>query len=206
MSKKKIIVFEGIEGSGKSFHLNNLKKFLNKKKIKSISIREPGGSKNSEKIRRLILNNKSNFNKYADLMLYLSARCENIEKLIKPNYKKKVILIDRFIDSTLAYQGYGMNIDKNLIKKINKIIMGKLKVDFTFLHTVNNINLKKRLLKRKSLNRYDRFKMSFYKKVQNGFITISKNNKKKYMIIDSNDKISSNKSKIEKKIVKILKL
>ncbi len=206
MSKKKIIVFEGIEGSGKSFHLNNLKKFLNKKKIKSISIREPGGSKNSEKIRKLILNNKSNFNKYADLMLYLSARCENIEKLIKPNYKKKVILIDRFIDSTLAYQGYGMNIDKNLIKKINKIIMGKLKVDFTFLHTVNNINLKKRLLKRKSLNRYDRFKMSFYKKVQNGFITISKNNKKKYMIIDSNDKISSNKSKIEKKIVKILKL
>jgi len=206
MSKKKIIVFEGIEGSGKSFHLNNLKKFLNKKKIKSISIREPGGSKNSEKIRRLILNNKSNFNKYADLMLYLSARCENIEKLIKPNYKKKVILIDRFIDSTLAYQGYGMNIDKNLIKKINKIIMSKLKVDFTFLHTVNNINLKKRLLKRKSLNRYDRFKMSFYKKVQNGFITISKNNKKKYMIIDSNDKISSNKSKIEKKIVKILKL
>ena len=85
MSKKKIIVFEGIEGSGKSFHLNNLKKFLNKKKIKSISIREPGGSKNSEKIRRLILNNKSNFNKYADLMLYLSARCENKEKLIKPN-------------------------------------------------------------------------------------------------------------------------
>ena len=78
MSKKLIISFEGIEGSGKSFHLKNVAVFLKKKKIPFIKLREPGGSKNSEKIRKLILNNKSTFNKKTDLFLYLAARNENI--------------------------------------------------------------------------------------------------------------------------------
>ena len=78
MSKKLIITFEGIEGSGKSFHLKHIAKYLKNKKIKFISLREPGGSKNSEKIRKLILNNKSNFNKKTDLLLYLASRSENI--------------------------------------------------------------------------------------------------------------------------------
>ena len=73
MSKKPIIVFEGVETSGKSYHINNVANYLKKKKIKFIKIREPGGNKSSEKIRNLILNNKSNFNKYTDLLLYLSA-------------------------------------------------------------------------------------------------------------------------------------
>ena len=114
MSKKPIIVFEGIEGSGKSHHINNVAKYLRKKRKKFIQIREPGGSENSEKIRKLILDNKSTFNKNTDLLLYLSARSENIE-LIKENYNKKIILIDRFIDSTIAYQHHGMGIDVKLI-------------------------------------------------------------------------------------------
>ena len=85
MSKKPVIVFEGIEGSGKSFHISNVSKYLNKKKIDHIKIREPGGSLNAEKIRKLILNNKSNFNKNTDLLLYLAARSENLE-LLKKNY------------------------------------------------------------------------------------------------------------------------
>ena len=90
MSKKLIIVFEGIEGTGKSHHINKVAKFLKKKNKKFIQIREPGGSKNSEKIRKLILNNKSTFNNYTDLLLYLSARSENIE-LIKRNIGKKIL-------------------------------------------------------------------------------------------------------------------
>ena len=88
MSKKPVIVFEGIEGSGKTFHLKSVIKYLIKKKISFIKIREPGGNKNSEKIRKLILDNKSSFNKNSDLLLYLAARSENIEKL-KKFYKKK---------------------------------------------------------------------------------------------------------------------
>ena len=105
MSKKPIIVFEGIEGSGKSHHINNVTKFLDKKKIKYLKIREPGGSFNSEKIRKLILNNKSDFNNNTDLLLYMASRSENV-RLIKKFYRKRVIIIDRFIDSTIAYQHY----------------------------------------------------------------------------------------------------
>ena len=206
MSKKLIIAFEGVEGSGKSLHLKNISKYLKRKKIRFLSLREPGGSKNAEKIRKLILSNKSNFNKKTDLLLYLAARSENIEKIIKKNYKKKIILIDRFIDSTLAYQHYGMGIDKNIINKINQYLLGKIKIDFTFLNLVNMTNLQSRLSKRKNLNRYDKFKISFYKKIQNGFIKIAKKNKKKYLIINSNDSILKNKKIILNKTNKLLNI
>ena len=116
MSKKPVIVFEGIEGSGKSHHILNVSKYLKENKIDFIKLREPGGNPNSEKIRKLILNKNSNFNKITDLLLYLAARSENIQ-LLKKYYKKKVILIDRFIDSTIAYQHYGFNVDKQLLSQ-----------------------------------------------------------------------------------------
>ena len=147
MSKKLIIVFEGIEGTGKSYHINKVANFLKKKNKKFIQIREPGGSINSEKIRKLILNNRSTFNKYTDLLLYLSARSENIE-LIKRNIGKKIILIDRFSDSTIAYQHYGMGVNLKFIKNINNFLLKDINIDFTFLNTVSQKNMKSRLLKR----------------------------------------------------------
>ena len=203
MSKKPIIVFEGIEGSGKSHHISIVSKYLDKKKINYIKIREPGGNPNSEKIRKLILNNKSDFNKNTDLLLYLAARSENI-KTIKKYYKKRIILIDRFTDSTIAYQHYGLGVDKNLINIINKHLLKNFKIDFTFLNIVNNKNMIKRLKLRKSLNRYDRFNNSFYKKVQMGFLKLSKINKRKYQVIDSNLDIKENKSLIINKIKKLI--
>ena len=199
MSKKPIIVVEGIEGTGKSHHINIIAKYLKKRKKKFIQIREPGGSKNSEKIRKLILNNKSTFNKYTDLLLYLSARSENIE-LIKKNIGKNIILIDRFSDSTIAYQHYGMEINLKFIQNINNFLINDIKVDFTFLNTVSKKNMKSRLLKRKNLNRYDKFQTNFYDKVQKGFIKILKKNPKKYMKINSNLNIEQNEILILNKI------
>ncbi len=203
MSKKPIIVFEGIEGSGKSYHLKNVCKYLKKKKISFINIREPGGSKNSEKIRKLILDKKSNFNRNTDLLLYLASRSENIE-LLKKNYRKKIIIIDRFIDSTIAYQHYGLGINLKIINQMNKYLLNKLKVDFTFLNIVTKKNMIQRLKQRKKLNRYDYFKHTFYDKVQNGFLKIAKKNRSKYLVIDSNLEININKNKIIKKLNKII--
>ena len=204
MSKKPVIVFEGIEGSGKSFHVQNLSNYLKKKKISHIKLREPGGSLNSEKIRKLILNNKSNFNKKTDLLLYLAARSENIIKL-KKNYKKKIIIIDRFTDSTIAYQHFGMGVNRSLIEKLNKHILENFKVDFTFLNIVNQSNMITRLKTRKKLNRYDKFKSNFYRKVQSGYIKMSKINQKKYKVINSNEDIQKNKKIIIEKIDQLLK-
>ena len=195
MYKKPVIVFEGIEGSGKTFHSNFVCKYLKKKKIPYMNFREPGGSKNSEKIRKLILNNKNNFNKVSDLFLYNAARNENIIK-IKNVYKKKIIIIDRFVDSTIAYQHFGQGINIDIINFLNRKLLKDFKVNFTFINIVSADNMIKRLRKRKKLNRYDKFDLNFYKKVQNGFLKIAKKKPKSYKIIDSNLDIVSNKEKI----------
>ena len=160
MSKKPIIVFEGIEGSGKSHHVKLIVNFFKREKVDFLLLREPGGNPNSEKIRKLILDKKSKFQEKTDLLLYLAARNENASILNK-NYRKKIILIDRFIDSTIAYQHYGMGLNLNLIHNINKFVLGKIKVDFTFLNIVSEKNMIKRLKKRKRLNRYDNFNKNF---------------------------------------------
>ena len=203
MSKKPIIVFEGVEGSGKSYHISNVSKYLNKKNIDHIKIREPGGCLNAEKIRKLILNNSSNFNKNTDLLLYLASRSENIS-ILKKYYKKKIILVDRFVDSTVAYQHYGLGVNIKLINTINKYLLENIKVDFTFLNIVNRKNMIKRLKLRKLLNRYDKFNSSFYHKVQKGFLNLSKKNKSKYLLIDSNLDINKNKSIIVRKLEKLI--
>ena len=204
MSKKPIIVFEGIEGSGKSHHISVVSRYLTKKKINHVKIREPGGNPNSEKIRKLILNNKSSFNQNTDLLLYMAARSENID-IIRKSFNKKIILIDRFTDSTIAYQHYGMGIDLNLIKTLNKFLLKNIKVSFTFLNIVNKKNLQKRLKKRKTLNRYDKFKISFYNRVQKGFIKLSKEQKNKYQLINSNLEIKKNEKLLLSKIDKLIK-
>ena len=204
MSKKPIIVFEGIEGSGKSHHISVISKYLRAKKISFVKIREPGGNVNSEKIRNLLLSNKSNFNNKTDLFLYMAARSENIE-IIKKFHKKKIILIDRFTDSTIAYQHFGMGVNLNIIKSMNNFLLKNIKIDFTFLNIVNKKNLVLRLKKRKLLNRYDRFSVKFYNKVQNGFLKLSKLKKQSYQIIDSNLSIKINENIILDQIKKLIK-
>ncbi len=205
MSKKKpLIVFEGIEGSGKTTLINHISSYLRKQNIKFIKLREPGGNKNSEIIRKLILNKKNKFNKITDLMLYFAARNENVENVLKNNYKKKIILLDRFTDSTLAYQHFGMGINKSLINILNKFLIKNIKPTITFLNIVNMKNLTLRLKKRKHKNRYDVFKTKFYKKVQNGYLKLSKN-KSNYILIDSNDKLKYNKKKVLDNILKLIK-
>mgnify|MGYP001361825172 FL=1 len=204
MSKNPVIIFEGIEASGKSTNLDIAAKYLKKKRKKYIKLREPGGSPFSEKIRKILLNKNYKLDYKTDLMLFLASRSENFQKIIKKNYNKRIILIDRFIDSTIAYQHYGMNINLNIIKTLNKFIIGNFKADITFLSTVNVKNLRLRLNKRLKLNRYDKFKLKFYTKVQNGYLKISKNSKN-YILLDSNTNSEKEMSKlIIKKLEKII--
>ena len=134
----------------------------------------------------------------------MAARSENMN-IIKKSFNKKIILIDRFTDSTIAYQHFGMGVDINLIKTLNKYLLKNIKVSFTFLNTVNKKNLNERLRQRKSLNRYDKFDMSFYNKVQNGFLRLSKKQKNKYQLINSNLEININEKLILNKIDRLIK-
>ena len=195
MLKYPVIIFEGIEASGKSTNIQIVSNYLKKIKKKFIKIREPGGSKYSEIIRKLILNKRSKLNFKTDLLLIMASRSENINKIIKKNFRKKIIIIDRFTDSTIAYQHYGMGINLNIIKRMNNFVIDKFKADLTILSVVNNKNMKKRLSLRKNINKYDKFNYSFYEKVQKGFLKIARNNKN-YIIIDSNNKSIKENSNI----------
>ena len=205
--KKKpfFIVFEGIEGCGKSYQSKKLFFSLKKKKIKSLLTREPGGTKSAELIRNLILKdyfNKSKndkFDRYTDTLLYLAARNEHIITKIKPALKKKVVVIcDRFIDSTLAYQVYGKKVNINFINNIHKFILNGVKPNLTFILKVSSKTSRKRLLKRRTKNRYDNFSQEFYKKAQRSFLKIARR-KKNYFILEA----SKNDNSLEKEIFRI---
>ena len=146
MYKKKpfFIVFEGVEGCGKSFQSKKLFNRLRKKKINTIITREPGGTKSSELIRNLILkdyftkDSKEKFDKYTDTLLYLAARNEHIINKIKPALlQKKVVICDRFTDSTIAYQVYGKQVDINFINVIHKKILQGIKPNIVFVLKVS---------------------------------------------------------------------
>ena len=206
IKKPFFIVFEGIEGCGKSFQSKKLFDKLKKKKVDTILTREPGGTKSSELIRNLILkdyfekNSKEKFDKYTDTLLYLAARNEHIKNKIRPALlKKKVVICDRFVDSTIAYQVYGKKVDLKFIQNINKKILKGIKPNIIFILKVSKKISRMRLKKRKNKNRYDNFAPSFYTKAQNSFIKIAKN-KKNYYILNS----SSNDNTLEHKIFDIV--
>ena len=213
MFKKKslFITFEGIEGSGKSYQCKKLFNNLKKKNISSILTREPGGTKSAEKIRDIILKDyfssqsKEQFDKYTDTLLYLAARNEHINSKIKPAIlKKKIIICDRFVDSTMAYQVYGKGVNKNFVNIIHKHILGNAKPDLTFVLKVKINKAMLRLKKRKKKNRYDKFSKNFYIKAQNAFIKIAKKNKKRYLVLDNSEDSKEIEKKIYNKVAKIL--
>ena len=205
--KSFFIVFEGIEGSGKSYQAKILYKRLKKNFKNIILTREPGGTRSAEIIRKIILkdyfeqNKKIKFDKYTDTLLYLAARNEHIKNKIVPSIKnKKIIICDRFTDSTLAYQVYGKKVSFKFINNIHKQILRKVKPNITFVLKVKKQSFLKRLKKRKKRNRYDNFPVNFYLRAQKAFLKISKN-KKNHIILES----SENSPILQNKIYKIIK-
>ena len=146
MYKKKsyFIVFEGVEGCGKSYQSKKLYLRLKKEGYKVVLTREPGGTKSAELIRNLILrdyfnkNQKEKFDKYTDTLLYLAARNEHLINKIVPALKqKKIVICDRFLDSTYAYQVIGKRVEKKFIDFIHKKILRNIKPNISFILKVN---------------------------------------------------------------------
>ena len=208
MYKKKsfFVTFEGIEGSGKSYQSKKLFRKIKSMGLSVIYTREPGGSNSAEKIRKIILSgSKNKFTKVTDTLLYLAARNEHIEKTIKPAiFKKKIIICDRFFDSTLAYQVYGKGANKSLVDFVHKKILNNIKPNLTYILKLNIEKAFQRIKKRKNINRYDKFPQKFYQKVQRAFIKIATTNKKKYVVLDTSKDTLETEKIIFKKFIKFL--
>ncbi len=203
MTKQKgiFITFEGPEASGKSSQILLLEKYLKKEKIPFIITREPGGTNLAESLRKLILSNNSNINNLEELLLLMAARSNHINNVILPNLKKgKVVISDRYADSTFVYQGFVNNFGIMKAKSLHSILLNNFQPNLTFIFNIKINEILKRLKKRKIKNKYDKIEIDFHKAVIDGYKKISKS--KRFINIDA----SKSKFQIHSRILKNLNL
>lgn len=198
------ITFEGIDLSGKSTQIKLLKEYLISKRKKVITVREPGGTQISEKIRDILLDKKNlNMEYLTEFLLFSSSRHQLTREVIIPKLSEKYFVIsDRYFDSSTAYQGYGGMIELKTIRYINNIASGALTPDLTFLINISIEEcIKRKKLMNKTEDRIEQKKISYYKKVTNGYLEIAKNNKGRFVVIDGTRTIQE----IHSEIISVLK-
>ena len=198
------ISIEGFDGTGKSTQSKLLKDGLDKENKDSIIVREPGSTNFSEKIRNIIKEN-TEIETMTELLLFQTSRSELVSKVIKPNLKRgRIVITDRYTDSSIAYQGYGGGLDIELIKNLNKISTAGLTPNLTFLLDMNVKDSLNRAMKRNSsekeqIDKFENKDFSFHEKVRNGFNQILKKNEDRIVKIDASEEIEL----ISKKILNI---
>ena len=199
--KPNFISFEGPEASGKSSQIILLKKFFIKNNIPFVITREPGGTNIAEKLRKIILTKSYNISTLEEILLLMAARYNHINNIIKPALKSgKIVITDRFADSTFVYQGFvsGFGIDK--IKKLHKNLLNNFLPDKTFLFELKTNEIISRLINRNKKNKYDKINKKFHNRVILGYKKISNNNKR-FIKVDGNKNINEIHNFIIKKLI-----
>ena len=187
MLNNRFITFEGGEGSGKSTQIKILRNNLSKNQ-KVIITREPGGTKEAELIRKLLVKGKSSkWSGVTEVLLNFTARKDHVDKIIVPNLKKgKWVLCDRFTDSTIVYQGYGRDINESLIKNLNKFLINNLNPKLTFLLDIDpKVGLRRSKKRINNELRYENMPLSYHKKIRKAYLDIASKNKNRIKIIDA---------------------
>lgn len=195
------ITFEGIEGSGKSSLIAQLKKYFKSSKLEAFFSKEPGGTDLGKEIRKTLLNPKYSFDPTSELLLLLADRAEHVQKIIRPNLQKnKLIFCDRYLDSTLAYQGSGRNLDKKIIREMFKALDFPIP-DLTILLDVPvQIGLS-RARKRNKLDRFEKEDLNFHENVRRSYLDLAKNDSARIVLFDS----SISEEELFKKAVNLIK-
>ena len=181
------ITFEGGEGSGKTSVIKAISKLLTEKNITHITTREPGGSLIAEKIRNILLDkNNKNLSAKTEALLFASSRAQHLDEVILPALKdNKIVLCDRYLDSSLAYQGFARGLGFDDILKINHFAVKQMPNYTIYIDVTPNLGLK-RATNRGDLNRLDLETLEFHEKVREGYLKLAKMYKKRYIIIDGN--------------------
>jgi len=173
------ISFEGPEASGKSSQLRLLSKYFRLNNIPHLVTREPGGTTNAEKLRKIILNKKESITPTEEILLLMAARLNHINKVIKPALKAgKIVISDRFADSTFVYQGFVNNYGMQKTISLHKVFLNNFLPQKTFLFLLSPQKINQRLQNRKIRNKYDKANISFHAKVIKGYKKLSNNNKR----------------------------
>jgi len=199
------ISFEGIDGCGKTTQLELLAENLIKKGYQVLKLREPGGTDLSEKLRDILLNSKEEISSITELFLFEAARSHLVHSVIKPALSAgKIVITDRFYDSTTAYQGYGRGLDIKLIEQFNLTAANNIIPDLTFYLDVPY----QTACQRSTSRVYDRIESSgeeFFNKVINGFREIAIQNSERVKLIDAAGEIIQTQNTILDYVLKLLK-
>ncbi len=187
-----LITFEGGEGSGKTTQSQILYNALKEKGFEVIKTREPGGTKFAEIIREILVQGESNkINNISELLLFAAARADHVQKLIKECLKdNKIVICDRFTDSTLAYQGYAGNLDLDLVKEVNRISIGEISPDLTFVFDIDpTLGIERALGENNKETRFEEKDIMYHKKIRDGYMDIARDNPDRCVVIDGTNGI-----------------
>jgi dTMP kinase len=187
MKKGKLISFEGIEGVGKTTTINSIKKYLESYGVNVYSTREPGGTKCGESLRNILLNNKTIISPEAELLLLFAIRKQHIDEIIKDKLSLGTwVLCDRYIDASIAYQGYGKKVSLKKIKILIENFTDNITPDLTIFFDLPYSLSKKRFPKNKKKDRFENLNNKFFNDVYDGYVSIASNNKKRIKRVDAN--------------------
>ena len=203
----KFITFEGSEGSGKSTQIDLVYQYLKKHGKKVLLLREPGGVKISERIRQILLDtNNKGMSDECETLLYMAARAQLVKEVILPALNQgQIILCDRFLDSTIAYQGYGNGVNIDFIKKLGLFVTGKIKPDLTIILDIDTQKGLARIHRPK--DRIEQRKVSYHNRVRYGYQQLARKEPRRVKLIEVNKKSKDEiYSVIQKYIQKLLKI
>ena len=201
--KAKFITLEGIEGSGKTSSLKSITDLLDKKNISYIVTREPGGSSIGKELRAILLDPDTEISPEVELILMLSDRKDHVEKIILPTLGMGYwVISDRFMDSSIAYQGGGRQLDKKLIVSLTDYL-NLPQPDLTLLFDLPVEISLSRVKARGELDRFEKEELEFHKRIRNTYLELAKNNSNRIKIIDSSKKIESMLNNVKQAIEKL---
>ena len=188
MQKGLFITFEGADGSGKTTQLNNVKAFLEQKGFDVVVTREPGALEIGQKIRNILLHHDGIVADRCEMFLFLADRAQHVETFIKPAIEEgKIVLCDRHVDSTIAYQGYGRGQDIQLLKDLNKMAVNGLTPDLTLVFDVSTEVAQERVGSEK--DRMESAGIEFHRKVRNGYLELQKQECDRIKLVNANNSI-----------------
>lgn len=201
------ITFEGPDGGGKSTHVELLAGYLKGSGYPVVVTREPGGTALGEDIRNVLLDRRvKNLSLWSELFLYFSCRSQVLEEVIRPALiSKKIVICDRFMDATVAYQGFGRKMDVELIDNLNRLLIGEFKPDLTVLIDIKpELGLERSCARKNNVDRIEEEKIAFHRRVRKGYLALYKKEPKRFLVIDGMDSVEKNKLVIRKKCLGII--
>ena len=205
----RFITFEGIDGCGKTTQSERLASYLKKHGIPVILTLEPGGTGIGLKIRKILLDSRNkHMSSLAELFLYMADRAQHMKEIIVPSLNKGIwVISDRFYDATLAYQGFGREMDMRFIGLLNQKVCGTIRPDITFLMDCPVEVAIKRIANRKADNEQLRFEqehLTFHEKVRTGYLNIAKKEKNRIVVVDATRSVDEIQEFIVNKVKALL--